>query len=194
MHRSSDNSSRAAEAVPACPAARSGASPISRPPAFSRVRKPIAKLAELSEFAGTPIDSGSASKVSLRPLPEIPEMPQNQRAAPSSALSLLSLFMRQCSATDRAGRSRGFNGLRGFAERHGERDPICRAASQNRCGEPLVSLKNPGGRVGEYLAAQHNVGIRRVLGEVMRDAADRGHEHHGRGQALRQNLRIVAGA
>jgi hypothetical protein len=142
----------------------------------------------------TPIDSGSASKAPLRPLSEIPEMPQNQRAAPRSALSLLSLFMRQCPAIARAGRSRSFNGLRGFAERRGERDPICRSAGQNLCGEPLVSLENPGGCVGEHLAAQHDVGIRRVLGEMMRDAADRRHEHHGRWQALGQDLRIVAGA
>jgi hypothetical protein len=46
------------------------------------------------------------------------------RRAKECALSLLSLFRRQCRAAAGAGRIRGVNGLPGFPEKRSERDPV----------------------------------------------------------------------
>ena len=47
-------------------------------------------------------------------------------------------------------------------------------------------------RIGEYLAAENDVGIVGVLREVMADPANRRYEHHRCWKAQRQDLRIVA--
>src|SRR5688572_3698987 len=47
---------------------------------------------------------------------------------------------------------------------------------------PSVPLQDLRRGVGEDLAAEHDVGIIGVLCEMVRDATDRGHEQHGRGQ------------
>jgi hypothetical protein len=60
------------------------------------------------------------------------------------------------------------------------------------CTARSIALQDLRRSVGVHLAAHHDVLVRRVLGEVMRDAADRRHEHHGRRQALGQDLRVVA--
>jgi hypothetical protein len=53
------------------------------------------------------------------------------RRAEERALSLLSLFRRQCPAVANAERIRGFNGLRGFPEKRSEHDPVRRSASHS---------------------------------------------------------------
>ena len=58
----------------------------------------------------------------------------------------------------------------------------------------LVSAENARRGVGKHLATEHDVAIGRVLGEVVADAADRGHEHHRGGKPLRQDLGVVARA
>src|SRR5215208_609920 len=60
------------------------------------------------------------------------------------------------------------------------------------CTARSIALQNLRRSVSVHLAAQHDVLVRRVLREVMREAADRRHEHHGRRQALGQDLRVVA--
>ena len=55
-----------------------------------------------------------------------------------------------------------------------------------------VAAQDARGGVGKDLGAQHDVGVGSVLREVVADAADRGHEHHGRRQSPRQYLRVVA--
>jgi hypothetical protein len=48
----------------------------------------------------------------------------------------------------------------------------------------MVHLREDRSRsVGEHLAAEHDVLVAAVLGEVVADAADRGNEEHGDGQA-----------